>query len=55
MELHLERAQPCPRESTFELSRPQLQLRRHAFAFQKLAVIAHAVLNADHRPINDHI
>lgn len=55
VELHLERAQPCLCELTFKLSGVQLELRRQALAFHELAIVANAVLNADYRPIDDHI
>ena len=55
VELHLERAQPCLCELTFKLSGVQLELRRQALAFHELVIVANAVLNADYRPIDDHI
>jgi hypothetical protein len=55
MELHLESAQFRLSELTLKLSCAQLELRRQAFAFQKLAVIAHTVFNADDRPVDDYV
>jgi len=55
MQLHLQCAQVCLCELTFEQRRAQLELRRQSFTFEELAIVAYAVLNADNQPINDHV
>src|SRR5580658_4094713 len=47
VKLHLQRAQLCLGELTFELSGAQLELRRLSSPLHELAVVADAVLNAD--------
>src|SRR5580698_1378268 len=55
MELHLECAEPRLRQLICELCGAQLELCRQFFTFLKLTIVVHAVLNADYRPIENHV